>query len=350
MPKFLSPIAVNAFGQFNLPHTIISAGSNVINRVEYFTLINTSASFKYSWKQTPQVTWEFSPAFVNIIRLPRETQVFKDRLDSNEFLRNSYRQTFIEGENITFIYTDVEKKRGKNYSFLKLGFEEAGGLLQAINSVGYALNDLYKIKFAQYAKLDFDARHFFDFKHAVLVTRFYGGIGLPDGQLSTLPYIKQYYVGGPYSLRGWHIRNLGPGSYYNKATAGTNTIDLTGDIKLEMNTEYRFPILPLFAGAIKMNGAFFADAGNIWLAKSDSTYGGGEFSFKTLGHDIAMDLGAGARFDIASFFTFRLDVAVPVKKPYEPINEGWVFSKLDPWQSAWRKDNIVVQLSIGYPF
>jgi outer membrane protein insertion porin family len=167
-----------------------------------------------------------------------------------------------------------------------------------------------------------------------------------------LPYIKQYFAGGPYSLRGWRIRTLGPGSYYDLSNANNLTaIDRTGDIKFELNGEYRFPIAPLFAGAVKMKGALFADAGNIWLARKDSSYAGGEFKFNTLGQDIAADVGIGTRFEIASFLTLRVDVAMPVKKPNVLNGEsGWVLKDIDPSNSTWRANNIIFNVAIGYPF
>ena len=346
-PKFLSPFADRLFNNANQPNTIITGGSNVINRVEYFTLVNTSAYYKYNWHETRTKTWELSPAFVNIIRLPRKTDSFKAKLERNQFLRDSYKQVFIEGENISYIYNNLEEKRGRNYSRLKVTAEEAGGLLGGINSLGYALNDLFKIQYAQYTKLDADAQHFFTLPHSVFAFRFFGGVGLPYGQSVVLPYVKQYYVGGPYSLRGWRIRSLGPGSYYNSKAS---TLDRTGDIKLEVNGEFRFPITPLFAGTIKMNGALFADAGNIWLARKDSTTPGGEFDISRLGQETAMDIGAGSRFEIASFLTLRLDVAMPVKKPEVFNNGGWVFNKIDLHDNDWRKNNLIVNISIGYPF
>jgi outer membrane protein assembly factor BamA len=165
-----------------------------------------------------------------------------------------------------------------------------------------------------------------------------------------LPYIKQYYAGGPYSLRGWRIRYLGPGSYLNNASLLQSQIDRTGDVKLELNGEYRFPVAPLFAGALKMNGAIFADAGNIWLAKKDPGFPGGEFEVANLGQDLAMDMGVGARFDVTSFLTFRIDLAVPVKKPYIHDGYGWVFKDIDLYDTHWRADNLVLNFSIGYPF
>jgi outer membrane protein insertion porin family len=366
IPKFLAPIASRLFNNSSLPHTILSIGYNLMDRnftglapvdsalkdsAEYFTLINTSASFAYSWHASQTITWSLSPAFINIIRLPRESPAFKARLDSNAFLRDSYKETFIEGENLTFTYSDLDKKHGKNYSFVKLGVEEAGGLLSGINSLGTALNNLYNINYAQYTKFDFDSRHYFTYPKSTIAVRFVGGVGVPYGQSQILPYIKQYFVGGPYSLRGWRIRSLGPGSYYNpKDLTAINLIDRTGDIKLEWNGEYRFFIVNLVAGAAKLNGAFFTDAGNIWLTHSDPSYPGGEFKFNTLGQDIAADIGVGARVDIASFLTLRMDVAMPIKKPYVTTNSGFVFDQIDFKDANWRSNNIIFNLSIGYPF
>ena len=117
-----------------------------------------------------------------------------------------------------------------------------------------------------------------------------------------------------------------------------------------MNAEYRFPIAPLFAGAIKMNGVIFSDAGNIWLTKKDANYPGGEFELSTLGQDIAVDGGVGARFDIASFLTLRADVAVPLKKPNIYDNNGWVTKEVDFGNGTWRANNVIFNVSIGYPF
>lgn len=349
-PKFIAPIAANNFSSSNLPHTVIGGGTNVLDRVNYFTLVNTSANFTYNWRESDTKSWSLSPAFMNIIRLPVETDSFKKVIDTNTYLRNSYSKTFIEGENIAFTYSDIDAKRGENYSYMKLSLEEAGGLLSLIDKFGTALNDLYKINYSQYVKFDFDGRHYFTLPHSqVVAVRFYGGIGLPYGQSSTLPYIKQYFAGGPYSMRGWRIRTLGPGSYYD-STKQVDYIDLTGDIKLEMNAEYRINIAQLFSGAIKMNGAAFADAGNIWLAKPDKSYPGGEFQFSTLGQDIAADVGAGLRFDVASFLTFRLDLAMPVKKPYVSTNSGWVFNQIDFKDPTWRTNNLIFNFAIGYPF
>ncbi len=350
-PKFLAPIASSLFNNSNLPHTIIGGGKSVIDRINYFTLSNTSANFSYTWKETQTKTWGLSPAFVNIINVPVRTDSFNKVLENNEYLRNSYKENFIEGENITYTFDNIAKKRGINYSYLKLGIEEAGAVLSLINNVVGAVNDLYSLQYAQYTKFDIDARHYLTLPKSTIAMRFIGGIGMPYGQSATLPYIKQYFSGGPYSLRGWRIRTLGPGSYFDSTNLNNVLqIDRTGDIKLELNTEFRFPITMLFSGAIKMNGAIFADAGNIWLAKGDTSYPGGNFAFDKLAQDVAADMGVGLRFDIASFLTLRVDMAMPVKKPYVPANNGWVFNQIDFNNPTWRSKNLVMNISIGYPF
>jgi outer membrane protein assembly factor BamA len=108
--------------------------------------------------------------------------------------------------------------------------------------------------------------------------------------------------------------------------------------------------MPIFAGAVKLNGALFADAGNIWLSNPDPSFEGGEFAFNKLGQDIAMDVGIGTRFEIASFLTVRLDLAMPVKQPNVFVNNGWVFNQIDFTSSSWRSRNLVLNFSIGYPF
>lgn len=346
-PKFLVPFSMKDASQRNLPRSIISLGTNFQDRINYFTLTNTNASLIYNFRETREKTWDVSPAFANIIRRPYTSDSFQARLDANDFLKNSYNPTFIEGENVAFTYSDQEKQKGGSYSYVRLSFEEAGGLMLGLNSVVPSLG----VTYAQYTKYDVDARHYFKRRHSTVAFRFNGGVGIPYDKSNTLPYIKQYYAGGAYSIRGWRIRTLGPGSDSSGLASTSGFVDRTGDIKLEMNGEYRFDILQLFTGAIKLNGALFADAGNIWLARKSVDLPGGEFAFSTLGQDIAVSTGAGVRMDIAGFFVLRLDAAFPVKKPYIfNGNGGWVFNEIAFDNSNWRAHNIVLNIAIGYPF
>lgn len=352
-PKFISPFKSSWTRSFNEPRTIIGVGYNLLDRLDYFTMNNIVASYSYNWRQNETNTWDFSPAFINVLRLPRIADSFQKRLETNPFLANSYRENFIEGENLAFTFSDINGKNARRgYSYLKASLEEAGGVMSVVNTAVKS----FHLAYSQYVKLDLDARHYFRRPHATLAVRFFGGIGVPYDKSSTLPYIKQYFVGGAYSIRGWRVRQLGPGSYYDSTVVrSSNPIDRVGDIKFEANAEYRFDMVQLFSGAIHLNGAVFADAGNIWLAKPTSSYPGGELAIDKLGQDIAMSVGAGARLDIGGLFIIRLDAAVPIKKPYIHQNSGWVVKEVSQlnksiFNNAWRNDNLVLNIAIGYPF
>jgi outer membrane protein assembly factor BamA len=134
---------------------------------------------------------------------------------------------------------------------------------------------------------------------------------------------------------------VGPGSYNAVDSAGILP-DQSGDIKLEMNAELRTKLFSI------VHGAVFADAGNVWLYRNDPNQPGGQFSNRFLS-ELAVGAGLGLRFDI-SFLVLRLDFAVPLRKPWLPAGERWVIKQFDPGNATWRKDNIIFNLAIGYPF
>lgn len=350
-PKFIAPFSFKAFRGKAQPRTILGLGTNLLDRVDYFTLTNTAANITYNWNQSNTNTWDLSPAFMNILRLPRIADTFQRRLDSNEFLRNSYRQSFIEGESLYFTFSNSNGPHAaRHYSYIKAGIEESGGLLSAINTAINLTNSL-GLPYSQYVKIEADARHYLPRKHATVAIRLFMGFGIPYDKSSTLPYIKQYFVGGPYSLRGYRVRQLGPGSFYNpNTTQSFNYVDRTADIKIEASAEYRFGIVQLFGGALHLNGAAFVDAGNIWLAKPSVDYPGGEFALDKIGKDITVSAGLGARFDISGLFVLRLDEGFPIKNPNYPVNGNWVLDRIRPLSQDWRNNNLVLHIAIGYPF
>ena len=198
------------------------------------------------------------------------------------------------------------------------------------------------VPFAQYIRVELDGRYYRKVGlYSTWANRVIVGVGIPYGNSVQLPFIKQFFIGGNNSLRGFRSRAVGPGTYRYTGTANFLP-DETGDIKLELNTELRFRINgPLY-------GAFFVDAGNIWLM-NDSTYTdkpGGKFTGKFLSQ-LAVDAGVGIRFDI-TLFVIRFDVGFPLRKPWE--QNPWVMSQLQLNNVQLRKDNIVYNLGIGYPF
>src|SRR5690625_2182793 len=169
------------------------------------------------------------------------------------------------------------------------------------------------------------------------------GLSHSYGNYSSLPYLKQFYSGGPNGLRSFRARAVGPGSApLNQDGENQFFADQTGDFKLEMNTEYRAKI----AGFV--DWAAFIDAGNVWLQHKDPDNPGGELS-KDFYKEIAVGGGLGLRFDF-TFFILRTDIAIPFRLPSRPENKRWVFNEIDFGNSQWRRDNIVFNLAIGYPF
>lgn len=352
-PKFILPINQNKFSASAMPNTVVDAGINNLIRQGYFSLRSINAAWGYTWKETATKRWTVRPVFVNMLKLSNVSASFKERMDSIPAIGNSYQETFIEGENVEFIYNTQGKSRYK-YSWVKLGIEEAGAIMNGINGLNTIVGGKGDLNFAEYLRLDFDARQYFHLRKTSFAFRFYGGVGMPYGQSPVLPYIKQYFVGGAYSIRGWRPRVLGPGSFYDESSQQSVDnlfIDQAGDIKLELNAEYRFPLLVLFSGAVSINGAFFVDAGNIWLAKKDHRLEGAEFKIGNLYQEIAVSYGTGLRFDLGGFLVLRLDGAVQAKKPYIfNGNGGWTINQTNFSSAHWRRQNTNINIAIGYPF
>jgi len=179
-------------------------------------------------------------------------------------------------------------------------------------------------------------------KESELASRVIVGLGLPYGNSTILPTSKQFVVGGTNSIRAFRARSLGPGSYLNTITTNNYLPDQSGDFKLEFSTEYRAKLFSI------VRGAAFVDAGNIWLVNADPNKPGAEFS-KDFMKEIAVGAGVGLRFDV-SFFILRTDLALPLRKPYLPEGERWVIKDIDFGSGAWRKDNLILNIAIGYPF
>jgi len=159
-------------------------------------------------------------------------------------------------------------------------------------------------------------------------------IGIPYGNSTLLPFEKAFFAGGANDMRGWKMYTLGPGTYKN--TNVDFNYNQIGDIQLEANVEYRFPIYQWIRGAV------FMDAGNIWLLQNSSDLPGGQFTFPGFFKQVALDGGVGIRLDF-DFFIFRFDPAIPLRVPSYPENDRWYFNKM-------QLKDIVWNFGIGYPF
>jgi outer membrane protein insertion porin family len=196
--------------------------------------------------------------------------------------------------------------------------------------------------YSQYAKTSIDGRVYYNFnKKDKLAFRVFAGLADAYGNSSVLPYNKQFFSGGPNSIRAFQINALGPGTYH-QTTTNSVFLQLGGDIKLEANAEYRFGIYKFIKGAL------FVDAGNVWLQKSNTSAIGTPFAVSSFMKEMAVGAGFGLRFDV-SFFVLRFDVATPLRKPWL-VNNRWVINQINFGSGAWRSENLVLNIAIGYPF
>ena len=203
---------------------------------------------------------------------------------------------------------------------------------------------LLGLPYSQFIRLRNEMRYNFRIsKKTMLAMRLIAGVGIPYGNSSTMPYVRQYFVGGTNSIRAFIARSVGPGTYRPPDSVSNIFVDQAGDMKLEYNIEYRFDIYKVFKSAV------FVDAGNIWLVNDDPQRAGGKFNSKTFIGELAVGSGIGFRFDF-SFVVVRFDVAFPLKKPYLPESERWVVDKIALGSHSWRKQNLVWNIAIGYPF
>jgi outer membrane protein assembly factor BamA len=230
--------------------------------------------------------------------------------------------------------------------FFRTSLETAGNILMA----GYTLANLnrsttlpYEIfgkDFSEYVRGEFDLRGYLRLdNHSMFAARSFFGIAIPYGNSTAVPFTKQFSVGGPTSLRGFEIREIGPGAYVNPdhdANANLGFFNQTGDMKMEANLELRYDIFKWFKGAI------FTDMGNVWLIKKDPATPNGEFEFNTFWKQFAVDVGAGLRLDF-SYFVIRLDYGIPIRNPANPANAQWYIHETNLGPG-------VFQLAVGYPF
>lgn len=356
-PRFITPWKIKDVGKFSNPHTTLGLGASYLNRLGFFSLTNFTGSFGYDWNETSYKKWILQPFTLEYNRIFNISENFSKQLESNPFLKNSFSSVFIEGESASFIFNNQGPLHQKRVNYLQINVDESGLLLNGIDAIirgvsggNNSFDKLTSVNFSQYIKIDAEYKHYYNLKHSTLVSRIYGGVGVPYGNSNVLPYVKQFTAGGPNSMRGWRLRALGPGSYYNPEVNNPHIFpDQTGEMKLEGNLEYRFDIFKLFEGFMKVKGALFVDAGNIWNLKANPYKPGSEFKLARLYQDVAVDGGFGIRLDF-SYAILRFDFATPFKVPYISDNYGWIIKTIHPFNSQWRRNNMVFNFAVGYPF
>jgi outer membrane protein assembly factor BamA len=314
-----------------------------LSRSELYNLNSVSANYGYFWNANKYAYHEINPISLSVVNLSQTSPEFDEILDANPFLKRSFEQNFIAGINYTFNYNKLNDRFRTHGYFLSAGLDFAGNALNLIDKIGDKDDGkILGLEYAQYGKVDLDLRYHLNInQNQAIATRLFAGFGFPFGNSASLPYIKQYFSGGPNSVRAFRIRSIGPGTYRPENFDVNSYFDQTGDIRIEGNIEYRFPIVSL------LKGALFMDAGNIWLINENDALPGGKFT-SDWWNQMAVGTGVGLRVDI-EFFVIRMDLATPMRIPYLPEGERWGNS-FDVGSKTWRKENLIFNFAIGYPF
>lgn len=348
-PNFLL-LPDRIFNTTNIPRTEFAVSYNYQKRPEYTRNI-ISGSYSYVWSRRDRFFYKVSPLQVGIVKLSDMKPDFYESL-TDPFLINSYQDHFDLGLGTSFYYTtDSSPRPAHSYFYLRWQNDLSGNLLSLFNnamkknSKGERL--IWDSPYSQYYRTEASTVYTWRLgkteKHSI-AARFLAGVGVGYGNSVTLPFEKRFWAGGAYSLRAWQARTVGPG--YAQMDTTFTIPNQTGDVRLEANLEYRFPLFWNF------EGAFFVDAGNVWnLKRSISANENdeiltdkskeGEFKFSNFYRHLAADWGVGIRLDL-DFVLLRLDMGI---KLYDPSEKDWKGP-----DSFLKKGNYGVQFGVGYPF
>lgn len=344
IPRIVAPFRFNSSSAF-VPRTNISIGYEFQNRTEYYTLNTFSGSFGYLWKENVRKEHDLKIIDITYITPANVTPLYDSISAKSQALQRVVQKQLIFGPTYSYTYTNTMLPK-KNTIYYKGTLDLAGnltGLFSGANVKDGKQKSIFGVPFSQYAKMEHDFRFYHKLgEKSSFASRFIGGIAYPYGNSDNIPFSKQFFSGGSNSIRAFRARTLGPGSFDPRTIKQGYYFDQSGDIKLELNAEYRANIYKF------LNVAFFADAGNIWLVNDDIQRPGAKFSSDFLS-EIAVGAGFGLRLDF-SILILRLDLAMPFRVPYYEKGDRWTFDKINFGNSSWRRDNLILNIAIGYPF
>ncbi len=335
LPTFL--FAKDSRFKHYVPRTDINIRYSYQDRPE-FTRNLISLNYGYTWRMGERLFYTINPLQLNIIKLYNLNPGFYESL-KDPFLKYSYRNHFDLGMgSIIYYTTDASAIPKKSFFYIRLANDLAGNLISLFNSslsrdtTGARL--IWNTPYAQYFRTDLTLGYTKVISPSQSwANRVNIGVGYAYGNSNVLPFEKLFYAGGANSMRGWQARSLGPGS---SAIDSTFSIpNQTGDLKLEINSEYRFKLF------WRMEGALFADIGNIWTLKSEIGREGGLFKIKDFYKSIACNWGVGTRLNL-EFVILRLDLGMVLREPHL---KQWIGPK--DW---FKKNTYAIQFGVGYPF
>ncbi|HVY75658.1 MAG TPA: BamA/TamA family outer membrane protein [Puia sp.] len=336
IPKIIAPFRFRTNSGF-LPKTRVNLGYEYYSRQDQYTLNSFKASFGYAWKESATKEHTLDILRVNLVNPTHIDPAFQLQLDTNIILARSIERQFIIGPVYNFNFnSQLRPNHRKNNFYFNANIDLSSnilGLVSGADAQHEKQKTIFNTPYSQYLRGELDFRHYLNFsKYTVLASRITGGAGYAYGNSLTMPFVKEFFAGGANDIRAFRSHSIGPGSYYagNRDTAFLP--DQPGDIKMEVNTELRFKLFSV------IRWAFFVDAGNIWTWRYDSSRVGSVIS-KDFLSQMAVGVGTGLRVDV-SILLLRLDLGIPVREPFLPEGQRWVFDS----------KNYVLNFAIGYPF
>ncbi|MDE6768566.1 MAG: BamA/TamA family outer membrane protein, partial [Muribaculaceae bacterium] len=295
-PRMLAPRFIKRTSR-ELNWTTISLGGSILNRPRFFKLAQFNTGITYEWRAARHSVNQFTPFKLTYNKLISTTHEFDSVMAQNPAVALSFQSQFIPQMSYTYTldkFLERERINGINFTTT---VTEAGnifwGIWRACGVKGE--KKLFGTPFSQFVKGQAQlvySRRLIRQTDNWLVSRILIGAEHAYGNSTQVPYSEQFYIGGANSIRAFTVRSIGPGSYRAPQSLRDGYFDQTGTFKLELNSEYRFPIVSV------LHGAVFVDAGNIWLLKSDELRPGGLLKGKTFFRDIALGTGVGLRVDI----------------------------------------------------
>lgn len=351
VPRLLTPFfKIKGLPKVFNKETHFSLSYNFQQRPDFTRSIIT-ASYGYDGQLSRISRLIFNPVEINAVNVYNQAASFSDKLDAlnNQLLKRSFEPHITTVTNATYIYSDQSIRKNENFTYVRLKGELSGNILRGIYNMVGAEQDTFGsytiggIPFAQYWKVEADYRRYWVMNpRSMVVGRIMVGTAFPLDNLKVLPFESSFIAGGASDVRAWRNRELGPGGLDSDIK---QDLDQFGDAKLEMNLEYRFDIYKW------VKGAFFADAGNIWLVKEDLNRPDTHFELNRFYKELGVGTGFGLRLDF-NFFVIRSDFAIKVYDPSQPEydpenpqdgNQRWRVPK-------WQFQQLIVNLGIGYPF
>ncbi|MDE6340049.1 MAG: BamA/TamA family outer membrane protein [Muribaculaceae bacterium] len=338
-PRLLAPKFVRR-SERDLNWTTITLGADLMNRPHYFKLAEFHTGINYEWRPSRNAYNQLTLFKLTYTKLMHTTPEFDQTMAENPAVALSFQSQYIPQMSYTYNldkFLEREKINGINFSAT---VTEAGNIFDGIYRACGVKGEkkIFGVPFSQFVKGQAQlvySRRLIPGTDQWLVSRALIGAAHAYGNSSVVPYSEQFYIGGANSIRAFTVRSIGPGSYHAPKDLENGYFDQTGTFKLELNTEYRFPIVSV------LHGAAFIDAGNIWLLKNDPARPGGLLQGKTFLRDLALGTGVGLRVDIG-MLVIRGDLGYGLHAPY--------YNGTNHYFNIAFKKAFAFHLAIGYPF